>query len=77
MAKSKLPWIGPRLIVVLLMAYSLATPGMGVSDPDNVDAIFGAKATELVTGKSLRSEKIAAIHVFVRDSIRQVETQYG
>jgi hypothetical protein len=70
-------WIGSRLIALLLMAFPLVAPGAGAGEPGDTNAIFEAKAKELVAGKSARLEKIMALYVFVRDSIRQVETTFS
>ena len=76
MTKPKPTRIGP-MSIALLTAFLLVAPGAGAAEPGDTDAVFDAKANELVAGKSSRLEKITAIHIFVRDSIRQVETQYG
>lgn len=65
------------MLAALLMAFFLMAPGTGAGEPGDDNALFDAKARELIAGKSSRSEKITAVHAFVRDSIRQVETQYG
>jgi len=66
-------WIS-SMPMALLAALLLAAPGAGAGEPD---AVFDAKARELVAGKSARLEKIMALHAFVRDSIRQVTTSFS
>ena len=63
--------------IALLAAVLLLSPGAGAGEPDNDNAAFDAKARELVAGKSARLEKIMALHAFVRDTIRQVETTFS
>ncbi len=69
--------IGSRIIAALLMGFLVTAPGAVADEPGDTDAVFGAKAKELVAGKTARPDKITAVHAFVRDSIRQVTTQYG
>lgn len=65
------------LMALLIACFLLLAPGARAAEADDNTAVFDAKVKELTSGKASRADKIIAIHAFVRDSIRQVETQYG
>lgn len=68
---------GPLLAAAISSLSFLAFPGPAAGSPGNDDAVFQAKANELVAGKTARLDRIMALHAFVRDFIRQVETKFS
>ncbi len=71
--------IVPVISLILIMAVSRCFAAEVVVDakPAAEDKAVEAKATELLTGKTTRLDKITVLHSFVRDEIDQAKTQYG
>lgn len=65
------------LLILVFLAASHVSQVMSAENVSADDKAIGDKATELVTGKNLRLEKISVIHSFVRDEIGQAKTQFG
>jgi hypothetical protein len=63
--------------LLLLLAGLLWAGGAAGGPSDGTNSALDAKAKALIAGKSSRAEKIVAVHAFVRDAIKQVETRYG
>jgi hypothetical protein len=66
-------WCG-ILILILLFSVSATKASPAVNPVTNVCTV---KARELTAGISNRWQKMNALHVFVRDDIKQIKTQYG
>lgn len=65
-----------RLLVMLLSVLAMVAP-LAAAPDTNAVAVVQGKAAELTQKLAARAEKIAALHAFVRDDIREMSTQYG
>ena len=68
-----------RSLTVALLAAACATQLYAAEDDGKKgdEAAIAAKAKELTEGKASSAEKVAAVHAFVRDNIKQIKAKYG